>query len=295
MKTKKIIPLKTFLILLFFFYQGLQSTVLYGQTTAIPDIGFEQALIDLGIDSDGIINEQVLTSDIDTVITLDINHKFILDLTGIEDFVALEVLDVSGNYLTDLDVSSNVQLKELYCNSNSAWFSMSFISLDLSNNVNLELLHGENLVYLETLNVKNGNNPILLVSLSCNFEGEPCELTELNCVMVDNEAAATNNEPPYLSWFIQADDYFYSEDCSLGIADDLQTQFVLFPNPANNLIRIETDYSINSIKIFNTLGRLVLEQINPSNQIDVSNLSTGLLFVKLETDKGFITKKIVKE
>jgi hypothetical protein len=30
------------------------------QTTAIPDAAFEQALIDLGIDSDGVINGQVL-------------------------------------------------------------------------------------------------------------------------------------------------------------------------------------------------------------------------------------------
>ena len=84
------------------------------QITLIPDSGFEQALIDLGIDSDGMINGQVLTMDIEGVIILDVNYSNIQDLTGIEDFAALEILDVSGNELIALNVSSNIELKELY-------------------------------------------------------------------------------------------------------------------------------------------------------------------------------------
>ena len=87
----------------------------------------------------------------------------------------------------------------------------------------------------------------------------------------------------------------YSELCELGIEDNLQSQFVIFPNPANGVIRIETDYSINSIKVINTSGKLVLEQNNSSNQIDVSHLSRGLLFVKIETDYGSLVKKVIKE
>ena len=40
------------------------------QITLIPDADFEQALIDLGIDSDGMINGQVFTSDIENIISL---------------------------------------------------------------------------------------------------------------------------------------------------------------------------------------------------------------------------------
>ncbi|MFK5983140.1 MAG: T9SS type A sorting domain-containing protein [Flavobacteriaceae bacterium] len=296
MKTKLTTVFKPFLIFLLLFFQGLQPNVLYAQTTAIPGSHFEQALIDLGIDSDGVINGQVLTSDIETVITLDINHIGIEDITGIEDFSALEFLDVGGNDLTILDVSNNIQLKELYCNSSSAGFSMLFTSLDLSNNINLEVLYGDNLIFLESLNLKNGNNSILLdVTLACEFEGEPCTLTELNCVMVDDEVAATNDEPPYSGWFFGTDNFFYSEDCILDIEDNLQSQVVIAPNPTNGSIYIETNYLINSIKVFDVFGRLVLAQNNPSSQIEVSSLSAGLLFVQIETDKGIVTKKIVKE
>lgn len=117
------------------------------QTTAIPDPYFEQALIDLGIDSDGTINGQVLTSDIETVIVLDLFNHIVLDLTGLEDFAALEYLDVSNSELWDLDVSNNIQLKELYFESQQGGFTNMFTSLDLSNNVNLEILVGTNMVF----------------------------------------------------------------------------------------------------------------------------------------------------
>ncbi len=292
METIKIISFKTFLILFIFICQGLQPNNLYAQTTAIPDTNFEQALIDLGIDSDGIINGQVLTSDIDTVITLNFSSESIEDLTGIEDFAALESLDLSNNGLTFLNLGNNIQLRELYLN-NTGGENLLISSLDLSNNINLELLHSENLFFLESLNLKNGNNSILTVLLLCEEEGKPCELP-LICVMVDDADAATNDEPPYSGWYIQAD-YVYSEDCILGIVDNLQSQVIISPNPTNGLIYIETDFSINSIKVFDVFGRLVFAQNNPSNLIEVSSLSAGLLFVQIETNKGVLTKKIMKE
>ena len=67
-----------FLLLPFF-----SSMILKAQTTAIPDSSFEQALIDLGIDSDSTVNGVVFTSDINTVTDLNIFYKGISNLTGI--------------------------------------------------------------------------------------------------------------------------------------------------------------------------------------------------------------------
>ncbi|MBD45483.1 MAG: hypothetical protein CMC65_09775 [Flavobacteriaceae bacterium] len=295
MRTKKILN-KRVLGLLFIICISLLSHSFHAQTTSIPDTNFEQELIDLGIDSDGIVNGQVLTSDIDTVITLNLFNIFIQDLTGIEGFTALEYLDVSGSSLSVLDVSYNIQLKELYCSSSIANPSMFFTTLDVSNNVNLEVLYGETLVELENLNVKNGNNSILTVTLPCEFEGEPCELTKLNCVTVDDEAAATNNDLPYFNWYIQAE-FVYSEDCSLGIDEVLKTQISIYPNPAKDVLYLYSESAsvVTTVKVYDSLGKLVLEQNNPSTQIDISNLSTGLLFVHIETDNGSIVKKVIKE
>ena len=275
------------------------STTAFAQITQIPDPVFEQALIDLGIDSDGIINGQVLTSDVETVISLNLNHKGIDDITGIEDFAALEILDVTGNYLLVLDVSNNLQLKELYCSSDSAGFNMPVSSLDLTNNTNLEILYGENLIFLESLDAKNGNNGILNITLPCEFEGEPCQLTELGCVKVDDEVAANNNEPPYNGWYLAAN-FVYSEDCILGVSENDSSTFSIHPNPAPNKLFLTSKNTTGNlkIKIFNIEGKLLAKQsLEAANKttIDVSQLVSGIYFLNIEDESGNKTvKKFIK-
>ena len=266
------------------------------QITLIPDADFEQALIDLGIDSDGMINGQVFTSDIENIISLDISFESIEDITGIEDFAALEILNVNGNNLSFLNVSNNSELRELYCNSSSAGFSMLMSDLDLSANTNLEILYGENLIFLESLNAKNGNNAILTITLPCEYEGNPCNLDELNCVQVDDETAATNSEPPYDDWLIQAN-FFYSEDCSLGITSQIENRFSIYPNPTSNLLTIQNQngLDIESVSLYDALGRKVMENTEATELIDVSNLTAGIYFIHITTDSGIVTKNVIKE
>ena len=63
----------------------------YSQSTYIPDDVFEQTLIDLGYDS-GPLNNYVETASLDKITYLDLSHKKINDLTGIEDFINLQTL-----------------------------------------------------------------------------------------------------------------------------------------------------------------------------------------------------------
>jgi len=49
---------RNYFSLIFFIHLFISGTI-NAQTTAIPDTAFEEALIDLGIDSDGTINELV--------------------------------------------------------------------------------------------------------------------------------------------------------------------------------------------------------------------------------------------
>ncbi|MCF6308378.1 MAG: T9SS type A sorting domain-containing protein [Flavobacteriaceae bacterium] len=97
--------------------------------TYVLDSNFEQALIDLGYDT--VLDNYVLTSNIDTVTFLDVSSKGISDLTGIQGFVALTELRCSTNTLTSLDVSANTALITLWCNDNL------LTSLDTSTNAAL--------------------------------------------------------------------------------------------------------------------------------------------------------------
>jgi hypothetical protein len=118
------------------------------------------------------------------------------------------------------------------------------------------------------------------------------ELASISIVAADidgdgyNDIAA-NNDQSQVVW--------YKNQTYLSLNDFNVQDVVLVPNPTTGLISIEGLQAINSIKVYDSLGRLVLEQSNPSNQLDISNLSSGLLFVQIETNKGSLVKKAIKE
>ncbi|CAL2082445.1 conserved hypothetical protein [Tenacibaculum sp. 190524A05c] len=110
----------------------ITSVQITAQYTAIPDANFEAALDALGYDDisgDG----QVPTNTIEVITTLELNNQNISDLTGINDFVALESLKLQYNNLTSLDVSSLINLRVLWASNGNI-----FSSIDVSNNTALE-------------------------------------------------------------------------------------------------------------------------------------------------------------
>lgn len=78
---------------------------------------------------------------------------------------------------------------------------------------------------------------------------------------------------------------------------DFGTYFTLYPNPAKNVLNIQSKQGleVNSIEIYNQLGQVVMAVTNSVNAIDVSNLASGTYFVKVNTEKGSANAKFVKE
>ncbi|PQV46570.1 hypothetical protein CLV33_10968 [Jejuia pallidilutea] len=184
--------------------------------TSIPDDNFEQALIDLGIDT-GVPDNQVLTANIEYVTSLNVSGKNIESLEGIQAFLSLTELDCSNNYLNDLDVSGMVNLEALYCGSN--YFltnnpanvsgvlntigtpsliklfcaNNSLADLDISINANLEVLNCSNNSLL-TLDISSNAN---LIEVNCdnnqisNFVSYAVNNSTLNTLNCNNNALST--------------------------------------------------------------------------------------------------------
>ncbi|TDR25482.1 T9SS type A sorting domain-containing protein [Flavobacterium cheniae] len=78
---------------------------------------------------------------------------------------------------------------------------------------------------------------------------------------------------------------------------DFGTYFTLYPNPAKDVLNIQTKQglAINSIEIYNQLGQIVMAVTNAVNAVDVANLASGTYFVKVNTEKGSANAKFVKE
>jgi len=128
----------------------------FSQYTSIPDVNFEQTLINSGYDF--LIDGFVETSAIDTVTELMINNNNISDLTGIEDFDSLQSLFCYDNNLTTLNLINNTQLFEVTCSNNN----------------------------LTSIDLRNGNNSGLWYFMSINNPS-------LTCIDVDDVAYCEYN------------------------------------------------------------------------------------------------------
>ena len=82
-----------------------------------------------------------------------------------------------------------------------------------------------------------------------------------------------------------------------GINDNLMADFNVYPNPVKDRLYIETSKQIQSIEVYDVYGRLQVTK-TPSHQgdlsVDVSDLNSGIYFVKVKTEEGNIVKRIIK-
>jgi hypothetical protein len=70
----------------------------------------------------------------------------------------------------------------------------------------------------------------------------------------------------------------------------------LYPNPASDLLNINTREGHSELKIFDTLGQLLLtKNINTQSSIDVSQLKAGIYLLSIESENGKVVKRFVKE
>ena len=163
--------------------------------TIIPDPNFEQALIDLGIDSDGIINNAVYTSEIENITELNVYNKNITDLTGIEDFINLTHLYCNQNKLTTLNLKFNTKLRILRCHINQ------LNEIDLSNNLDLEYFLGysNNLTNLDVsknlklYNITCAYNKLtnIDVSKNTNLQNLDCSFNKIESLDLSNNLKLT--------------------------------------------------------------------------------------------------------
>jgi len=68
----------------------------------------------------------------------------------------------------------------------------------------------------------------------------------------------------------------------------------VYPNPAKDFVTVSSASTIKTVKVYNTIGQVVVEKSVKENmvKISVSELKAGVYFVATETEKGTFTKKI---
>ncbi|HAV24971.1 MAG TPA: hypothetical protein DCX01_02220, partial [Bacteroidetes bacterium] len=96
------------------------------------------------------------------------------------------------------------------------------------------------------------------------------------------------------------DNVYFSKPESNNVKEEVFSTFNVYPNPATSTLNLDIDAAtatISNYSLVNVQGQVVLSNdvnntsINTS--IDVSNLSNGVYFLKLDTDKGSYTHRVI--
>ena len=290
------------------------------QYTVIPDANFEQALIDFGVDSEGTLDGQMLTSDAASQSTLSIINRSVTDFTGIEAFVNITALDVSYNDITSLNTSFNTLVESintegctvltaLNLSSNTALTTLNLFdndlsTLDLSNNLSLETidvrfnqitsLDLSNHTALTSFNAKNNELTFLDMrngnNASITFFDSDFNIN-LQCIFVDDASAAYHS-----SWTIS----FYSTlvnneaECNTLSQDEVvDVSSRMYYN--SGLLYVDSINQGEILEVYNTQGRLVAKSdlYFGKNSINVKDLDTGIYIIKISSINRIITKKVV--
>jgi hypothetical protein len=301
------------------------SIAVKAQTTAIPDQNFEQALIDLNIDSDGLVNGQVLTADIENITALDFSNLYnpsfyndddiITNFTGIEAFSSLEILNLSNLWInlsgSPADVfNSNFSLREFIADDSSVDSGpfLSVSGLDFSNLPNLEYISLYNKHNTSIINLKNPN--ITRTNLTINLDHEYWDPphTFPVCINVNDAQAANSNAFPYNTWNVITqpldwNGYAYvpvnlSSTCTLSVTDFENINAIsVYPNPVQDKLWFDNPNQIEIVKaeIYNIYGKLINSYSSVHEFIDVEVLEAGVYFLRIYSKKSAATIKIIKK
>ena len=221
----------------------------------------------------------------------------------------LKALDFKENILLkNLNLLDNNQLKQINISNNKALETLAIINspidyLDLSQQKELYFISQKktNLKYLdlskqEKLNnfVINENEYLEWINLS-NKQNKKIEKfylqynPALHCVQVDD---AKYSENTWSSTPFEKDNHIkFSNDCNIAYNSN-HTLSMIYPNPAKDIIYIESKSEIN-IEIINLQGAIIRQEKLQagSNKIDIQNLNSGMYLIQA---KGGESIKFIK-
>lgn len=118
-----------------------------------------------------------------------------------------------------------------------------------------------------------------------NCPGLSCELEQHGIDLPSYNFATIPNMPHYKQWS-ENDTCQY---VSTQTVTDNKESVYFFPNPTTGEIRWEgLEGEAMTLRVYNQLGMLVLEQTTAENRIDLSHLPEGVYFVTLLNEKGLM-------
>lgn len=199
-----------------------------------------------------------------------------LDVTNCS---ALEEIVTSSANLTSVDLSTLVNLRI---------FSAPICpitELDLSHNMHLDILDLMHCEALVSLNIRNGSIESQRNLYECyNLQYVCCDDDEYDSVQM-------------LMNYIPISNAGLTTNCDLStVESDILSSIKPYPNPVSDYLYFANISKIYRVECYTIDGRLLRTIEGKSvNQINVSDLTSGVYIVKVNSDNGSSNFKIIKE
>jgi len=116
-------------------------------------------------------------------------------------------------------------------------------------------------------------------------------------VLFAYEILITDSGELYLTITDEVGNYaFYQDTPIFGVNDLVQSKSIVYPNPVSDVLFISSEkITIEYLSVFSISGKLVLEQRNIDNSIDVSALPPGMYFLEVTSENDKAVQKFIKE
>ncbi len=204
----------------------------------------------------------------------------------------------------DPSEGENYMLYYFHDNAANSYLFSRGINLKANEEINLKFDYmGIDAWFPEKMEVLIGTNPDVQSMTQQLWIDE--EITNYPYETASVNFKVPNDGVYYIAFraFSDPDQFYLSLDNIIITKETLATQevnktkLVFYPNPVKNILNIENDSKINTIKIYDLTGKeLVTKEFDAKNvNIDVSNLPKGIYMVKIGSKNSNRTIKIIKD
>ena len=121
-------------------------------------------------------------------------------------------------------------------------------------------------------------------------------VTSLNVIFNNGSGGVGTNQTPDIT-NVTSDIFYLWETQTLTTGESkIDERVILFPNPVTNILSLKSDLKFSKYAIYDTAGNLVEQKDLKNNQIKVSNLPSGMYYLKiLTTDSKIKFEQFIKK
>ncbi len=127
----------------------------------------------------------------------------------------------------------------------------------------------------------------------------------INSITTTGDTTITNNFYRFNQTTSQIQQYDTTQQTWGGIVSSINdaefktsVELTVFPNPTTDKVSfaLQTKETIKNIKIFNQNGQLIQQISNPTEtQINFTHKTSGLYFIRIDTEKNYYLGKVIKQ